>query len=237
MLFKIDKIKENIYKISEPYFKEHANIFIVKGKKFDLVVDSGMGLENLKEFLLKKKIMNPKVFITHGHFDHIGGMKFFEPNELLICGKVAENLSNKKLFGLEYLHDKDFDINIGKKLGVNVKEFCKKFNVDKIKKPSIYKKNVISNGTYSFEIIHTPGHTDDSYILFDKKNKIIITGDTLYNGKIYMTMKNSDKKSFFKFLKKIQGLDFNLVLPGHNKVMNKKQALVIIEMWLKALRG
>jgi glyoxylase-like metal-dependent hydrolase (beta-lactamase superfamily II) len=40
-------------------------------------------------------------------------------------------------------------------------------------------------GNRSLQVIHTPGHSNDSIMLFDGGNKILFTGDTFYLGALY----------------------------------------------------
>ena len=37
--FTIQQVKEDIYLITEPYFYEHANLYLIKGTKYDLLVE------------------------------------------------------------------------------------------------------------------------------------------------------------------------------------------------------
>lgn len=70
-------------------------------------------------------------------------------------------------------------------------------------------------GDLNLGIIHTPGHTDDSIcILVDDH---LITGDTLFVGRIGGTYTNSDAMTEFNSLIKLMKLDDHIsVWPGHN---------------------
>lgn len=221
--------------ISESYYKEHANIFILKGLDFDLVIDSGLGLENLKNFLIKNKFIKTKLFITHAHFDHCGGINFFNIKDLILKNRIIKNLKNKKLLALEYINSIDFDKKIINKLKIDTEKISDNFNIINQEKFKIFTKKNIENGIFSFKIIYTPGHTNDSYVLFDEINKILVTGDTLYNGEIYADILNSNKKIFIKSLNLIKKLDYELVLPGHNKIMTKKESILVINRWINNL--
>lgn len=44
-----------------------------------LIIDSGTGIRKLGEDLIKRKIYDIDVFLTHSHWDHIQGFPFFAP--------------------------------------------------------------------------------------------------------------------------------------------------------------
>ncbi len=73
----------------------------------------------------------------------------------------------------------------------------------------------LSLGELEIEFIHTPGHTSDS-ICIKVKDKLI-TGDTLFVGKVGGTYSDGDAKTEFESLKIIMALSPDTeVWPGHN---------------------
>ena len=70
-----------------------------------------------------------------------------------------------------------------------------------------------------FEIIHTPGHTKGGICLYDKGEKVLISGDTMFKGtygRVDLPTGNSRemRDSIYKLLK----LDKNTVVyPGHGE--------------------
>jgi len=74
---------------------------------------------------------------------------------------------------------------------------------------------VLNLGEYDFEFIHTPGHTPDS-ICIKVKDKLI-TGDTLFVGKVGGTYSEMDSREEFESLKKIMALPPDIqIWPGHD---------------------
>lgn len=74
---------------------------------------------------------------------------------------------------------------------------------------------VITAGNLSFEIFYTPGHTIDSICIL--VNAKLMTGDTLFVGKIGGTYGEEDSRLEFDSLKRLMTLPENTeVYPGHN---------------------
>jgi len=81
--------------------------------------------------------------------------------------------------------------------------------------PSVEDGRTLSFGELSLKIIHTPGHTPDSICI--KIEDRLMTGDTLFVGKVGGTYGEKDARTEFESLKKIMALDPDTeVWPGHN---------------------
>lgn len=125
--------------------------------------------------------------------------------------KIIEMIGEKKLIGILLTHD-HFD-HVGAIEGI----------VEKFHIPVYCRGNVsegdITIGTFSFEVIYTPGHAKDSVSYYFPKDKMMFTGDFLfYNtigrcdlfGSSVTEMNNSIEK-----IKKYS--DDIVVYPGHGK--------------------
>ena len=80
MAYKVFKISDGISLIQETYVANfmRCNIWHVHGKKFDLIIDTGMGLSPLKEWVIQQTDNPVKAIITHSHFDHCGSLHEFD---------------------------------------------------------------------------------------------------------------------------------------------------------------
>lgn len=77
---------------------------------------------------------------------------------------------------------------------------------------------VFNIGGYQFEVIHVPGHTPGSIVLFDRKKGIMLSGDTVQVGPIFMIDKlASSFKSFEESMEKLQRIqkDIDIIYPSH----------------------
>ncbi len=83
-----------------------------------------------------------------------------------------------------------------------------------IKIPELIKKELIEMEGEKIQIIHTPGHSEDSIVFFF--NHFLIAGDTLFNGKAGRCF-TGDLKQFLVSIKKILSLPKNtLIYAGHD---------------------
>jgi len=86
-----------------------------------------------------------------------------------------------------------------------------------------FEKNLINFGKYLIEIIPTPGHTPGSVCFFERNNKILFSGDTLFaDGAYGRTDLGGSEKEIRNSLKKLQSLNYVLLCPGHGDIEQKK---------------
>lgn len=78
-------------------------------------------------------------------------------------------------------------------------------------------QEIINIGHVELEVLHTPGHSEDSICLIVNK-EVIITGDTLFVGNIgRVDLPGSSPEKMYDSLAKVANLDDSLVVyPGHN---------------------
>jgi len=84
-------------------------------------------------------------------------------------------------------------------------------------------QNIEINGI-NFNVIHTPGHKDDSVCLYSEKEKILFTGDLIFPeggfGRTDLLEGNRDK--LIQSIEKITQLDVKEFYPGHELSVKNK---------------
>ncbi|MBO4680215.1 MAG: MBL fold metallo-hydrolase [Lachnospiraceae bacterium] len=133
-----------------------------------IVFDPADNGDYLYEKLKDNGISVKAIFLTHGHFDHIYGVK-----------KLKE-LSGAKVYAsvdeVEVL--KDPDKNVSEMFGrVISMEPDETFN----------DLDVITIAGMTFQVLATPGHTAGSVCFYFKDDNILIAGDTLFEGSVGRT--------------------------------------------------
>lgn len=76
-------------------------------------------------------------------------------------------------------------------------------------------------GKHTFQIIYTPGHTIGQAAVYIPEEKVVFTGDNV-SGEKRTATHNAYLDKWLESLRNLEKLDFNLIVPGHGKVCDKK---------------
>ncbi len=177
-----------------------SNIYLID----DMVIDTGTGFNFprlYQIFKIYKKTFEDIKFIinTHAHFDHIGGNGFF-PNAKIIMHKLDAPVLENGDSSTSYA---DFFGGQLKKRKVDMK----------------VEEGFELNG---LEVIHTPGHTPGSISLYNRKEKILFSGDLIFADGFGRTdLVGGNREDLMKSIEKIKGLEIEKLLPGHGEPVLK----------------
>ncbi|MDQ1279961.1 MAG: hydroxyacylglutathione hydrolase [Thermoproteota archaeon] len=83
---------------------------------------------------------------------------------------------------------------------------------------------IVELGDRQFEVIHAPGHTPGNICLYQKENKLLITGDTLCGEAIQLI--RMDKNIYINSIKKLMQLEVNLLIQSHPHEPFRKAVLI-----------
>lgn len=79
--------------------------------------------------------------------------------------------------------------------------------------------DLICIGPHRFQVLHTPGHASDGIVLYNRREKILLSADTLWENDVaVMTLRVEGSSAVFQMqdsLEKLAPLDVKRVFPGH----------------------
>ena len=136
-----------------------------------IIIDAGnlMPREDamLTEFIKEQGLKPVMAVNTHGHFDHLSGVKYLVDSYgvKFACSSKDDFLMSRQpstMYGLQCNPVPEIDIDLDK---------C-----DELK-----------FGNTTLRVIKTPGHTPGHVSLYDEKTKSLFTGDTLFRESIGRT--------------------------------------------------
>jgi glyoxylase-like metal-dependent hydrolase (beta-lactamase superfamily II) len=224
----------------DPFFE--SNVWHVRGRDRDLVVDTGNGIGDLRAELQPMTDGRPVVAVaTHDHFDHIGGLHAFderwchaadadgirEPDGLaLLRPDFRPGLEDEiRWYGYE---PPDVVITAVPSDG---------FDVAGWRTPAAEPTRILAEGDEvdlgdrTFEVLHVPGHTEGSIALWDAAERLLFTGDTAaLDDPLYAR----DQAAFVASLERLRGLPVELVCAGHSRPFGREELRALIEEQLAA---
>lgn len=165
-----------------------------------VIIDPGFDDHRILDTVDKYNLSVGKILLTHGHFDHIGGLK-----------KVREKTGAP--VGI-YCSDADTLTSAGKNLSIMV-------GTPMTFEPAeilLSDGDVIEVGEgLELKVIHTPGHTEGSCCFIAED--VIFSGDTLFEGSIGRTdFPGGSYSDMMASLDKLMTYDNDMqVLPGHGE--------------------
>ena len=75
----------------------------------------------------------------------------------------------------------------------------------------------------SFELIHVGGHTNSTIVIYLVEDKVLFTGDAAETNQ-HPYKGRANFRQWIEGLKKIQEIDFDVMVPGHGEVSDKAEA-------------
>jgi hydroxyacylglutathione hydrolase len=165
-----------------------------------IVIDPGDDIEDVLALVRKHRLQVKQIVITHAHIDHVGGaMK-------LRAATGAPILLNQN----DYALLKMLDVQAAW-IGVATPG---KVEIDQ----NLCDADTVKAGSFSAQVLHTPGHSEGSVCLYFSAEKKLIAGDTLFAGSIGRT--DLPGGSYEKILRSLHQRvlalpDETVVVPGH----------------------
>lgn len=174
--FTIDRVDESTYILSEYQHWEETHCYLLSGSECSLLIDTGLGIANIYDEVVRLTDKPVTAVATHIHWDHIGGHKYFRnfyahAAELdWLCGQFPLSLGTIKTMVLDRCDPPDdFDIDLG---GRRV------------------------------QALHTPGHL----CFWEPVTGYLFTGDLVYKDVLFAYYPSTDPEAYLASLEKVAAL-------------------------------
>ena len=161
-----------------------ANAYVIDGK---YLVDPGDDISALRKVVEKPEA----ILLTHGHFDHMLGAEPIQKE----CGAEV------------YLHEADAGMLTDGRLSA--------YNPDAsvLRQPKEIVRSDYPEEIFGFKVLHTPGHTPGCICLYNEKEGVLFSGDTLFRaGYGRYDLPGGDVNAL------VNSLNMLLMLPGDTAV-------------------
>lgn len=174
--------------------EKSVRCFLVEGPDKAMLVDTGYGGGDLKQYV--SQLTDKPVFVvnTHADMDHIG------------CNGQ---------FGPALMHPAEFDRFHSSQKGAGLEA-----------RP-LWEGRILELGQWNFEVLLIPGHTPGSVALMDWKNRLLISGDSVQSGNIFLFGPGRNLPAYLASLEKLAALESQIdtILPSHGPLPLKAELL------------
>lgn len=238
--FRSRVVAEGVTRIDEPAVDEflQSNIWHVRGRDRDLVVDSGLGVASLRERLPSLFEHDPILVVSHAHLDHAGGAHEFEDRRMhpaerakgpLHSSLYSEELSS--LLGWDGTAMPELLITAAPHVDYNPRSY----RVPPVEiTTELHGEDVIDLGDRRLTVLHLPGHTPGSVCLFDEKSGELFSGDVLYDDQVLDELHESSIDDYVASMRRLKELSPVCIYPGHGAPVDRERGREIIDTYLGA---
>lgn len=184
-----------------------TNCYIISKDNKALIVDPSGEATVIESYLEKNKLTLEAIFLTHAHFDHIG---------------AVDDIRSKYAIDV-YLHEAEKDWLEDGNLNRSKIHFGEQGKIISAHPEHYLPDGKYELGNFSFEVMHTPGHSPGSVTFVFHDEKFIVSGDVLFQSGIGRTdLPGGSMGELAKSItEKLYTLpDDFIVYPGHGDATN-----------------
>ncbi|MCR5447933.1 MAG: MBL fold metallo-hydrolase [Solobacterium sp.] len=211
--FTVEQIDRDTFAISEYGHWEQAHCYLLIGETQAALIDTGMGVSDIRKVTDQLTQLPVRVLTTHVHWDHIGGhglysdlsvheleQEWLESSFPLPEAAVRQNLTCMSCRFPEGFDPAAYHVFQGKASHL------------------LHDGDSIDLGNRKIIVIHTPGHSPGHCCFWEADRQYLYTGDLIYSGCLYAYYPSTDPYQFWQSIRKAGELPVRRILPGHNRL-------------------
>jgi glyoxylase-like metal-dependent hydrolase (beta-lactamase superfamily II) len=224
--FAVYRIEAGVFALYEPHQAQEVLSWLVLGDKRALLFDTGMGLAPIRPVVEELTRLPVVALNSHTHYDHMGGNAEFD-----------EVLALDSDYGRHNAGGWDHDAVAGE---LEPSVFCAeklpgfdaaRYRIRPFRATGLVADgDVIDLGGRRLEVLGLPGHSPDSIALLDRALGLLWSGDTFYEGQIWLYFPGTELDAYARSVARLAGLVSGVrrVLPSHNTPVASPGRLVAL---------
>ena len=233
--FEVYRVADGVFAIYEPFQFQEVISYLILGSKGAVLFDTGLGIGTISTVVTHLTRLPVTVVNSHTHFDHVGGNAEFGR---ILAMDTTYTRANTLGFAPHVVAGE-----------VAAEALCRPLppGVDKATyrtrpfTPTRFIKDGhrIDLGNRRLEVLHVPGHTPDAVALLDVDAGLLWTGDTFYEGPIWLFAAESDWPAYARSVDRLVALVPKLkrLFPAHNAAGVDPALLLRLQKAVAAIRS
>lgn len=214
--FSVDRLDPATYALSEYGHWEHTHQYLFIGRERAALVDSGLGVADIRAVVDALTDLPVLVLTTHAHWDHTGGHGRFA--ETAVHADDADWLAHGLPLPLEVIR-RDFLKEPLSKVPPAEFDPARYTPYTGAATHLLRDEQRIDLGGRVLTILHTPGHAPGHICIYEQASGYLATGDLLYEGELHAFYESTDPVAFRASIERIAALPHvTRLLPGHHRL-------------------
>lgn len=228
---------DTVTMIREPHAHPflRANIWHVRGRDRDLVIDCGLGVTPLRPAFPGLFTHDPVLVLTHSHLDHMGAAGEFEQC-LAHKDEPAERPPAQTLLGRQLAATFRLDQPLPQVLLTALPH--RGYDPASYRlRPArvsawVREGDIVDLGDRAFTVLHLPGHSPGSIALFDEHDGTLFAGDVVYDGPLLDELPGSCRSDYLTSMSRLRDLPVRIVHAGHDASFDRTRLHQLIDAYV-----
>lgn len=222
--FTATAVDDTVTLIQEPHADPlvRANLWHVRGRGRDLLVDCGLGVTSFRKALPGLVAREPVLVLTHGHFDHMGSAHEFAECWAHSLEPVAEPLFGT-LDGVALAASEMYPAATHQGLPPSLITARPSASYDprsyRVRPARVTRQlaegDKVDLGDRVFTVLHLPGHSPGSIGLYDEHDGTLFSGDVVCDGPLIDDIVGCDVTQYLATMRRLRELLVRIVHAGH----------------------
>lgn len=232
--FEVYRVADATFAIYEPHQFQEAISYLLVGRDSALLFDTGMGIAPIGEVTNVLSSVPIIVVNSHTHPDHIGGNAEFERVAGMDTDYTRDHAANGYLNETMRSQVRPDALCRPLPAGMDTLNYAvRPFAITR----TIADGDSIALGERTVHVVGAPGHTPDAIVLYDPGMRLLFTGDSFYEGPIYLFGPETDLPAYRRSVARMAALapSVDLVLPGHNAAASEPTLLLQLDSAVAAV--
>jgi glyoxylase-like metal-dependent hydrolase (beta-lactamase superfamily II) len=228
--WRIRPMGDGVTMIDEPHIHEfyRCNVWHVRGRDRDMLVDSGMGVVSLRDWVPLVTEKPLEAVASHTHFDHIGCHYEFPCRS---CHGAEAHLlrtpTRENTYADKYVTDDIFS-KLPPAPYQSALYAVKAAPATRL----LWDGDIVDLGDRRFEVIHTPGHSPGGIALWEAATGILFSGDIVYDGPLIESDVSAEMVQYHASMTRLYDLPVRMVHGGHFPSYDGARHRLIVRNWL-----
>jgi glyoxylase-like metal-dependent hydrolase (beta-lactamase superfamily II) len=223
-----------------------CNIWHLRGRDADLLIDTGLGIASLKEEIADLVDKRLVTVATHIHYDHVGSL--YEFPERLMHPLEAPRMTRYR----EFAHldcaalpaelmtlmadagqpiDGEFLISALPTVGFDPMRY--RIHDAPVTR-TIADTDIVDIGDRHFEVLHLAGHSPGSIGLWEAATGVLFSGDAIYDGALLDDLPDSNQLDYVRTMKRLLELPVTVVHGGHEPSFGRDRLREIARAYISS---